>query len=331
MTTTTSRRLRKTGLAVAFIGFCATSLPMVVRARFGEEYDWLMPPQVFLVVIFCPYVGLALYLIGRFQYDPSSLIPWASRISDHREARSNLHRRTLWSVGAKATSLGFAVMAVWALSGSARSLIRDWRGDSGAADALLSLLLTILLSAGLLWVAWRLWQRWSSGTVRIVTGLAVAWASMALYGLLFELFYDRSTQMRPTWDGPASATALLILVAVAYRKTSRAVIRWSKLDDPLDAHGHPAGHMERARAFCILLGWSVWLTASGAAMAMTDAKMPTAGAIGAAVAIGLGWIVYRSTLWWMTPPTRAALPPGRGFEVLPSGHYKGADRNGAMR
>jgi len=79
--------------------------------------------------------------------------------------------------------------------------------------------------------------------------------------------------------------------------------------------------MARVRAFCVMLGWAVWLAASGATMAWTQAAgPPRPGWAGAFVfaAVLLGWAAYRLTLWWMTPPTRPALPTG-GFEVLPAG------------
>ncbi|MGA3067470.1 MAG: hypothetical protein ABSF29_11555 [Tepidisphaeraceae bacterium] len=64
-----SRRLRKTGLFLIFVGFCAF-LPLPVQARFGHQYDWLLPPWLFLSLVACWWVGIALYLIGRFQYRP---------------------------------------------------------------------------------------------------------------------------------------------------------------------------------------------------------------------------------------------------------------------
>ncbi len=71
MSTVTSRRLRKLGLTLAFIGFCAVLLPLPVQARFGHEFDWLMPRgYLFLVLVCFPWVGIAMYLIGRFQYRP---------------------------------------------------------------------------------------------------------------------------------------------------------------------------------------------------------------------------------------------------------------------
>jgi len=71
VTTTTSRRLRKTGLALTFIGFCGfLAIPLLLQARFGKQYDWLVPPPVFLAFMVCFYVGIAMYLIGRFQYRP---------------------------------------------------------------------------------------------------------------------------------------------------------------------------------------------------------------------------------------------------------------------
>jgi hypothetical protein len=173
---------------------------------------------------------------------------------------------------------------------------------------------TMLFSAGLFWIAWRLWRRWSAGTARLATGVAVAWLALYLDHLIVEKMGGRAA-----WASQVVATPMLLLAVVAYRKTSRALIRWAELEDPLDAHGHPVGHMDRVRAFCVMLGISVWFGASGIAMAvMANERMRYVGGIGVVASMALGWLVYRVTLWWMTPPTQPALPPGRGFDVLPA-------------
>ena len=226
-----------------------------------------------------------------------------------------LRRRALWSAGAMVAGLGVAALAVTAVVGSVRSLARVWHSDwATAAIVALAVAFTLLVSAGLFWVAWRLWRRWSAGTVRLATGVAVAGLALYVHHLIFEMVAERA---EGAWE--VAATPILLLAVIAYRKTSRAVIRWSELEDPLDAHGNPAGHMERVRAFCVMLGVSVWFGGFGVAMAMrASERMQDVGGFGVIASMALGWLVYRVTLWWMTPPTKPALPPGRGFEILPA-------------
>lgn len=225
-----------------------------------------------------------------------------------------LRRQTWWSAGARVVGLGVAALALSAVVASLRNLRGVWRDDwATAATNAVVVAFGLLLSAGLFWIAWRLWRHWSAGTARLTTGVAVAWLALYMQHRVGEM-----VQARAAWVWQVAQTPIFLLAVVAYRKASRAVIRCSELQDPLDAHGHPAGHMQRVRAFCVMLGFCVWLSASEVATAMTATKR-TQDFRGIAVvaSMALGWIVYRVTLWWMTPPTSPALPPGRGFDVLP--------------
>jgi hypothetical protein len=211
--------------------------------------------------------------------------------------------------------LGVAALAVMAVVASLRNLGSVWR-DPWATVAInvVAVVFALLLAAGLFWIAWRLWRHWSAGTARLTTGVAVAWLAFYMQHLVVQM-----VEARAAWVLQAAQTPIFLLAAVAYRKASRAVIRWSELQDPLDAHGLPAGHMQRVRAFCVMLGFCVWFSASDIAMAMTASRrMDDLRGIAVAASMALGWLVYRVTLWWMTPPTRPALPPGRGFDVLPA-------------
>lgn len=110
---------------------------------------------------------------------------------------------------------------------------------------------------------------------------------------------------------------LLVLAAFAYRQTSRAVICSAGLEDPLDPHGHPAGHMDRVKAFSGLLAFCVWTALTGISRELLrTAKSPTSEIMFLA-SFPISYAVYRVTLWRMTPPTPLQLPPGRGFDVLP--------------
>jgi hypothetical protein len=224
-------------------------------------------------------------------------------------------RQTLWSAGAKVGGLGVAALAAMAVVASLRNLKGVWRdGWATIASNAVAVAFGLLLAAGLLWIAWRLWRRWSAGTARLTTGVAVAWLALHMQHLVGQM-----VEARAAWVWQVAQTPIFLLAAVAYRKASRAVIRWSELEDPLDAQGQPAGHMQRVRAFCVMFGICVWISASDIAMAMTASKrMHDFQGIAVVASMALGWIVYRVTLWWMTPPTQPALPPGRGFDVLPS-------------
>jgi hypothetical protein len=71
MTPVTSRRLRRTGLLLVAIGFVNILAPLPLQARFGHEFDWLLPPPwLFFALVMGWWMGIILYLVGRFQYRP---------------------------------------------------------------------------------------------------------------------------------------------------------------------------------------------------------------------------------------------------------------------
>ena len=223
--------------------------------------------------------------------------------------------RKLWSVGAKVLACAIAACAVWWMGELVRQVSRAARGDpEHRVIAALLILVSAVMILSLLWIAWRLWRHWSAGTVRMITGVGTGVAALYLLSVAENRLGDGAHR---DWMWNLAGTLLLILGAVVYRKTSRAVIRWADLADPRDAHGHPVGHMQRVRAFCIALGVSVWLSGSALSPAMRNSGLDDAGAIGVFGSMLMGWATYAITLWWMTPPTQPALPPGRGFEVLP--------------
>jgi hypothetical protein len=223
-------------------------------------------------------------------------------------------RSAWWSFGAKVAGLGCAALAVRlvvaSLDTGREAVHSDW---PTALLFALSTLIVVLFSAALFWIAWRLWRRWSAATARLATGVTVA-----LLALYVHILIQKMTDARIPWVGHAAETPILVLTAMAYRKMSRAVIRWSELEDVLDVYGQPAGHMARAKVFCVMLGISAWLSGSHIAHAMNwDGVRGPGGVIGLVVPVALGWLLYQVTLWRMTPRTRPALPPGQGFDVLP--------------
>jgi hypothetical protein len=197
---------------------------------------------------------------------------------------------------------------------SIRDTNHAWGGDLETrifAAAMVAVIATMV--AGLLWVAWRLWRHWSADTARIVTAVFTGLAAIYILGLISKMLPTGAASTRSKWVWDVAAMLLLILAAVTYRRASRAMIRWAELDDPRDPHGHPTGHMQRVRLFCVMLGISVWLAGSSAFMEMLGSRVPLV----ALAAPMLGWASYRIALWRMTPPTQAALVPGSGFDVLP--------------
>lgn len=73
MSPATSRRMRNADLALVFLGSCAVLLPAAMQARFGHQYDWLLPPWLFFALVLLWWAGIVLYVIGRFRYRPWGL------------------------------------------------------------------------------------------------------------------------------------------------------------------------------------------------------------------------------------------------------------------
>ena len=217
---------------------------------------------------------------------------------------------TLWLAASKLVALAALALAIWtAYSGI-------WLTLSGAADApietVILAVMMVLLTVGYGWLAWRTWTRWSAATVRLLSGVAVAHAALFSFELIpIEGFEGRASSLvLSLW-----MLAAFLGSAFAYRKLSRAIIRWARIDDPRDLHGHPPGHMERVRAFCTILGVLTWLASQQVGLSLLRAS--TSGLIWTFTSILGGWTVYRVTLWRLTPPTLPALRPEGGFEVIP--------------
>ena len=222
----------------------------------------------------------------------------------------NEHRHTTWRAGAKAVSLAIATLTAWAFVGSLGAQSPDWSSPPAIAVAILLVLWVSTCAAALLWIAWRLWRHWSAGTVRIVTGSALAILSLYSYGVLNERLSAR-------WITDVLDVPLLLLAAFAYRWTSRAVIRSAGLEDPLDVHGHAAGHMDRVKAFSGLLAFCVWTALTGIFAEALRRDRNFMGPIAFLSSFPISYAVYRLTLWRLTPATPLPLPPGHGFDVLP--------------
>lgn len=225
------------------------------------------------------------------------------------------HRRTLGSAASKVMAGMLGVFSVWMMVAAVSSMKPVGNGESvGVAVSVVLLVYFLLLAAGGIWVAWRLWRHWSAATVRLAVGVAAGVGIVLLWRLTADLVdRDVRPRMMIAWF---ALVPLLAVGAVLYRKLSRATIRWADLDDPLDMYGHPAGHMGRTKLFCDVLGLSVLFASFNVAFAF-DNVHDLAPLLGILCAVILGWATYRITLWWMTPPTYAALPPGGGFDVLP--------------
>jgi hypothetical protein len=231
---------------------------------------------------------------------------------------------TRWRWFARVAAVFAAVLAATALVMSGRYLAATWRDRPTmwmAVGATLAAMPFMLGFASLMgWLAWRLAFRWNAATAR------AAAATVVVVGLLWLTVWAAASAER--WLGLRSTDttvfdvpclAALIVGAVAYRRVAPVMIRRAGLIEQPDVYGQPPGHAQRARAFCFVLGWMVWLTASEAAR-RTHPGLSQAGpdvweAVTVLGPIALGWGTYRLVLWTQTPRTRPAVPAG-GFQVL---------------
>ena len=159
----------------------------------------------------------------------------------------------------------------------------------------------------LAWLATRLWSHFSATTVRWASATVIAALSLfAMSGV------DRWTPTSSRWVDSTLSLLLVVAVPFAYRWLTRTIIARTPIEDPVDLLGQPLGHATRVKVFCIILGWATFLAVGDIVRALGNGISPSIGAL----PLLLGWLTYRIVLWWMTPATRVALPPG-GFEVLP--------------
>jgi len=246
--------------------------------------------------------------------------------------RIGAHRAWRW--GARAAAVAAAVLSAWVAVAAFNLSIGPWPTGSTLGvrvGVVLAVLPFALGFAALMpWLAWRLWFRWDAATARLAVGTAIGvgllWATSAVLAAV-ERGLGRSGGPD---DAVSSAVVLvdLIIGALAYRRSTRAVICWAELEDRRDVYGQPLGHAGRARAFCLMLGWAVWMTGSGVAHAtgLVAPRSSGPGLVDGAAIFGpivLGWGTYKVVLWRLSPRTRPAVPAG-GFEVLPVTRSEGA-------
>ena len=165
----------------------------------------------------------------------------------------------------------------------------------------------------LIWLAVQLWSHFSALTARLASATAVAFLCLFALGGVSRVAGTPALQ----WLHSVATLVLIIAAPFAYRWLARAIIKWMRVDDPRDAHGHPIGHMTRVKAFCIVLGWAVFLATSNLVVRLLPTQRLGMWAIVGLSPIPLALIAYRVVLWWLTPPTLVPLPPG-GFEVMPA-------------
>ncbi len=221
--------------------------------------------------------------------------------------------RTGWSVAAKLVGLALFGFSLHILLSLATSMFEEGRELSEWLMIALMALLLLALACVVSWVGWRLWRHWNAGTVRLATILLLVMAALFGWGSLAEL----EGRSGFPWK-LVSGFVLMILpfvMALAYRRIVPFVLRNAQLDDPVEPSGKSAGHMKRVHLFSAALGLSIWI--GGTQMALALAATPST-ALFAILSLAAGVVAERIALWWLTPPPAAPLPPGRGFEVVPT-------------
>ncbi len=188
----------------------------------------------------------------------------------------------------------------------------DWRSATDSGFGVVFSGVFAGLTAYLAWLAARLWRDFSAATVRWASATTVA---MGAFAVLSAVHHWLAPELARSINS-VLGVALVAIGAVVYRRMSRRIIARAGLDDPTDPLGHPAGHAERVKAFCTILGWAVFLAASEVTVQAVLAHPHGWWSVLGVLPIVIGWLTYRIVLWRMTPPTRPALPPG-GFQVLP--------------
>ncbi len=215
---------------------------------------------------------------------------------------------------ARLMAVAYLALATWLVYAMVRELVST--GVRSTADVVFVLLFTVVLGGGLVvyltWLAARLWWHFSAATVRWGSATAVAISAFVILEVVDRCFALAAAMPIQS----VLAVALLVIGAVAYRRLSRWIIARSGLEDPTDLLGQYVGHSERVKAFCVVLGWAVWLAASNLTRDALIARRDGWSLLLGVSPIAIGWLTYRVVLWSMTPRTRAALPPG-GFPVLP--------------
>ena len=202
--------------------------------------------------------------------------------------------------------------------------------DGSAASAVLVALMVALALAAAgtsAWAAVRLWAGPSAGpsagpdagAIRLGVGVASAGLALAASTALTAAARSAGWNAPPDfarwgWVSGAAGAASLALAGAAYVGLTRRLIRAAGVPDPPD----PAGHEWRVRAYALMMSVMSFtaFTNGGVAIEQADVGPPWLGG-----AVSLGAIVaavgtYKGLVAWLAP-TRDALPPGGGFDVLP--------------
>jgi hypothetical protein len=232
------------------------------------------------------------------------------------------HRR--WKLGAR---LGAILVVAWGAYQTVEigtGLLDGWhRGGKvwvQVGTTFGQLLFALPLVGVLGWLAWRMWARWNLATVRIALGVGLGFAFASLSAVAGVHAEHRWGQAASGAMTSGMLVISLIVGAVVYRRATRMVSRSAGLVDRVDPYGRPFGHADRARAFCLALGWATWLAASDG-VRWAGWLRPIGGGSGLADGakifgpMVLGWATYKIAGRRLIPP---APPPVRagGFEVV---------------
>jgi hypothetical protein len=195
------------------------------------------------------------------------------------------------------------------------SLISDGWSLPAAFDAGL-MLFSLMIPASSVWLAWRLWRRWNTATVRWLIGICLALLLLWLDMLPAEWTHGAHSPVG-IMISSLLAIPLLIFGAIAYRYLVHRLIRFAELQDALNIYGQPVGHQDRIRSFAGLLGLAIFLAGGDvdSVFAFGKNRAPQwTGAIGLG-SIVLGYLTYKIIVWYSKPRTRPAVLAG-GFEVI---------------
>jgi hypothetical protein len=225
-----------------------------------------------------------------------------------------------WCVGRR--TLAVLAIALAALIASELPSLWSTRpiGGVAIAMAIVGTVFVLLLTAGAAGLAWRLWSRWNTATVRLAVGTAVALVALFLASKADAL--AKAFPVLPSWADAISSLAtlaLLVAAAVAYRWLTDRVIRRAGLADPLDPYGQPWGRSDRLRWFARILGLATFLAASQLLVNFENrARGPGPFELALLlIPMALGWTTYKLFIWRMVPTRSESLPVG-GFEVVTS-------------
>lgn len=222
-----------------------------------------------------------------------------------------------WRIGAKITAAALLVLAARLAS----ALPQLWpTGVKNYGELVLSAIaaaLLILLVAGIVWLAYRLWARWNTITLRWGVAIAIGLAALTTAAWMRALAEAHMPEASARIIGAFLNVVMLVAAVLAYRWIVRFVIRSAQLVEPLDSLYQPSGRSQRVHLFAVLLGFAVWLTALEIARPFEGSSPHRDFLIGLLLPVGLGYLTFKLTMWSLLPRSRDALPVG-GFEIQPT-------------